>query len=73
MKTILEFNLPEDQEEFNNAIKASDMSVIIWKMDQWLRGKIKHGSEEVSKDTYEAYKECRNILINLKQEFNINE
>ena len=42
MKAILEFNLPEDQEQFNTAAKAMDWALLAWDIDQFIRNKIKY-------------------------------
>jgi len=42
MKVILEFNLPEDQEQFNVAVKAMDWALLAWDIDQFIRNKIKY-------------------------------
>ena len=42
MKVILEFNLPEDQEQFNTAAKAMDWALLAWDIDQFIRNKIKY-------------------------------
>ena len=42
MKAILEFNLPEDQEQFNIASKAMDWALLAWDIDQFIRNKIKY-------------------------------
>ena len=42
MKAILEFNLPEDTEEFEVASKAMDWSILAWDIDQFIRNKIKY-------------------------------
>ena len=42
MKANLEFNLPEDQEEFNIATKAMDWSLLVLHIDQFIRNKIKY-------------------------------
>jgi hypothetical protein len=42
MKAILEFNLPEDNEEFEAATKAMDWSILAWDIDQFIRNKIKY-------------------------------
>ena len=72
MKAKLEFNLPEDSVEFEMATNASYMHSVIWDMDQWLRGKIKHAPNDMSDDKYETYSECREMLIKLITENNIN-
>ena len=49
MKAILEFNLPEDQPEFNNAIKGGDWKHVCWQMDQLLRKHLKY-DDDLSED-----------------------
>ena len=62
MKAILEFNLPEDQPEFNTAIKGSDWKHVCWEMDQLLRKHIKY-DDDLSED-------ARLILEYIREEFN---
>ena len=57
MKAILEFNLPEDNEEFQNAVNGSNYKHAHWQLDQLLRSEIKY--KELSKETYKAYEYCR--------------
>ena len=42
MKAILEFELPEDKEEFDTASKAMDWALLAWDIDQFIRNKIKY-------------------------------
>ena len=42
MKATLEFNLPEDQEQFNTAAKAMDWALLACDIDQFIRNKIKY-------------------------------
>ena len=44
MKAILEFNLPEDKEEFDTASKGMDWALVVWDIDQLLRKKLKYGN-----------------------------
>jgi len=37
MKAILEFELPEDKEEFDAASKGMDWAIVAWDLDQLLR------------------------------------
>jgi hypothetical protein len=62
MKAILEFDLPEDQPEFNFATQGSDWWNVCWQMDQWLRVNIKHAPDSMSNDEYKAYERCREEL-----------
>lgn len=69
MKAILEFNLPEDNQEFSLATKGSNWWNVCWDMDQWLRAKYKYmPDEEFSKDKYDAYVEAREKLFELMSE-----
>lgn len=43
MKAILEFNLPEEQEEFDLACDASAYRSILWDVDQQVREWLKFG------------------------------
>jgi hypothetical protein len=42
MKAILEFNLPEDKEEFDVASRGMDWALLAWHIDQFIRNKIKY-------------------------------
>ena len=72
MKATLTFNLPEDDEDFQMAIKGSSMYDVLWEMDQWLRANTKHSPDTASEDTYNTYQECRNKLRELMGENNID-
>lgn len=72
MKAILEFNLPEDQSEFEMVNNASKTYSVIWYMDQWLRGQIKHAPDTMSDDTYKTFEECREKLNELLIDTNLD-
>ena len=42
MKAILEFNLPEDKEEYDIASKGMDWALLVLDIDQFIRNKIKY-------------------------------
>ena len=60
MKAILEFNLPEDKEEFDAANRGMDWALVAWETDQLLRKKLKY--EEHVTDTIETLEEIRELL-----------
>ena len=63
MKAILEFNLPEDQSDFDLAVNGAKAQVALWEMDQWLRAQYKYMSDdEYSEDKYETFEKCRGQL-----------
>ena len=47
MKAIIEFSLPEDNQEFELHTKAIKMFSTLWELDQWLRGEIKYKDKEL--------------------------
>ena len=42
MKAILEFDLPEEQEQFDAANKGMDCALLVWHLDEFIRNKIKY-------------------------------
>ena len=44
MKAILEFELPEDKENFDASAKGMDWAIVAWDIDQLLRKKLKYGN-----------------------------
>ena len=57
MKAILEFNLPEDKEEFDVASKGMDWALLVWHIDQFIQNKIKY-----EQDTHGVLQLLRNEL-----------
>jgi hypothetical protein len=62
MKAILEFNLPEDQTEYQIASDASKMFSALWDMKQYLRNKIKYSSDQMPQESYNTFMQCKEEL-----------
>lgn len=66
MKAILEFDFDkegsDDQDRFKDAINGWRWKMVVWEMNNWLRGEIKHASDDMSDDTYKAFEKCREKL-----------
>ena len=60
MKAILEFNLPEDNQEFELASKALKMYGTLWDFDVWLRTEIKYNDKEHYEPAREKLREIMN-------------
>jgi hypothetical protein len=69
MKAVLEFDLPEDQDDFQSAINGNNYKSAIWNFDQLLRSEMKY--KELSDETYKAYKYCREELRKILEEDNL--
>lgn len=73
MKATLEFNLPEDKDDFELATKGGNWYSVVWDMDQWLRSQYKHmPDEEYSEDRYNAYYEARQKLNQIINDNGVN-
>jgi hypothetical protein len=72
MKAVLEFNLPEDQQDFELATKGMKFWSILWDLDQSLRAKTKYAPDSLPQDKYDAYQEIRDELRELMSDNNIN-
>ena len=62
MKAILEFNLPEDQIDFQSAVNGDKWQYAMWKVDQELRSKTKYAPDTMSDETFKALNDIRDFL-----------
>ena len=67
MKARLEFNLPEDKDEFNVASKAMDWALIVWDIEQQCRDWIKYENHEF-KTIEEALQGVRDMVQEVMEE-----
>lgn len=45
-KITLEFNLPEEDSEFETAVNGKHLAALLWDFDQWLRSEQKYNERE---------------------------
>ena len=62
MKATLEFNIPEENEEFLLAVHGSDWQHVAWQIDTWLRSKTKYAPDDMPEEAYKAYEKTREEL-----------
>lgn len=62
MIATLEFNLPDETEEYQMAYHGSDYKYILDEVDGYLRNKVKHANESASHEKIEAYQEMRDMI-----------
>ena len=72
MKAILKFNLDEQDDKMAHmrALKATNMALALWDMQQYFRGKLKHG--ELSNDADSALSNARDILREIMSDHSID-
>jgi hypothetical protein len=66
MTATLQFSLPEEQQEFDYAVKGSDWHIVVEDMSNWLRSKLKY--EELTPEQDAAYEEARKHLFAILEE-----
>ena len=71
MKATLEFNLPDDQDDFVLATNGLKFWSVLWELDQSLRSKTKYAPDSLPQDKYDAYQEIRDELRELMIENNV--
>lgn len=69
MKAKLEFELPDQNEQFLASFNGMNYKSAIWDFDQLLRSEMKY--KELSDETYNAYKWCREELRKILLEDNL--
>ena len=69
MKAILEFNLPDDQQEFDLAVKAREMSHALNDVRNYLRSRVKY--EEMPAEKWETCDEIYQEFYRLLEQNNI--
>ena len=72
MKAILEFNLPDDQQDFDLATSGLKFWSVLCDLDQSLRAKTKYASDDLPQEKYDAYQEIRDELRELMSDNNLN-
>lgn len=72
MKAILEFNLPDDDQEFYLATNGLNFWTVLWDLDQHLRSKTKYAPDDMTDDDYDAYQQIREKIHELMKDNNVN-
>ena len=68
-KATLKFNLPEENAEHKLAVNAGNYYAVLWDIDQYLRGKLKHGG--LAESEYVVLEKTRNELYDLLNTYNV--
>ena len=72
MKAILEFNLPDDQDDFKKATDGYKWALAAWDMDQYLRSQTKYAPDSMPEEVYNALQEARDKLHEIVQEYTLS-
>jgi len=72
MKAILEFNLPDEQQDYDLANNGLNFWRVLYELDQELRAKTKYAADDLPQDKYDAYQEIRDKLHELMNDNNVS-
>lgn len=72
MKAILEFNIPEEENEFYYATNGAKFADVLSEFDNFLRNKIKYESDSLSEKELETYTRVREELLGMLDDLDIN-
>jgi hypothetical protein len=72
MKAILEFDLPEEQDDHKLAVNAGKYYSVLWELDQYMRNQIKYATADTPELYSEAIQMVRDELWNLLNHNNLN-
>ena len=50
MEATLKFNLPEERDDFEIAVKAGDMHYVLWEFKQFMRDELKYNHSLTKKE-----------------------
>ncbi len=70
-QATITYHLPEEQEDFNNAVHASDYKMVLWDLDQKLRSKIKY-DDSLDEKSANAYQYARDMLRELISDYGVS-
>ena len=73
MKATLEFDLDEGQDKTAHlrCVKAVNMAVALWDMDQYLRNQLKY-NDKITGEVYDALDKAREQLRGFMNDHNVN-
>jgi hypothetical protein len=70
MEAILKFNLPEENDNFEIAVKAQSLHSALWEFNQFLHGELKHNYKLTPKE-YKLAESYQSKFIEILNENNI--
>ena len=72
MKATIEYDLPNEQDEFEKAVNGGKYAYIIWELDQFLRANTKYAPDSMDDKEYKTYCKVREMLHECTGENGIN-
>ena len=71
MKAIIEFEFPDDQEQYQMANDASKMYLALWDIKQLLRSKLKYNPDGLNDEQLEQWEAMRGEFFDILDNNNL--
>ena len=71
MKAILEFELPEDYENYLQSQYGMNWSLAMWDLEQFIRSETKHREDYYSEGEQEVFQSVRDKIVEIMNEYNL--
>jgi len=71
-KVTIEYTLPDEQSEFEEANNAGKYYSVLWDLDQFLRNKTKYATDDVTKEQLDAYYTLRDEFWKIMNEYKLD-
>lgn len=74
MKAILEFDLNQEDDDVahKRAVKALDLCIVLWDIDQYLRSQTKYAPDDMPEEAYNALDKAREKFYEIMNERNVS-
>jgi len=70
MKAILEFQLPEDQEQHRQSIDGMNWALSMWDLEQFIRNERKY-NDKLTDIELDVYEKVSNRIVEIMNEYNL--
>ncbi len=70
-KAVLEFDLPEENTEFKEAVNGGKYIMVLQELDNFLRSECKY-NDTISEDTHNAFDKVRDQIRRLCEDAGVN-
>jgi len=62
----------DDKNEYLNAIHGEDFLICLWRLDEWLRQKVKYNPDNETEDARDAYDKVRKEVRTIMETLNVS-
>ena len=71
MRATLEFELPEDHENYRQSADGMNWPLAMWDIEQFIRSEIKYQEEKYSEGEQEVFQTVRDKIVEIMNEYNL--